>query len=140
MLTILAERPLPGQTLERLCLPLQQDQFIEFGALLGTDAPIHVDVEYAKKTSYGGTIAQGMLLAAPLETWLCELFGEVTWFRSGRMQLKLLNPAVAGERVTMTLVVANVNPDTLSMNFTLACGERLLATGSVGIGPIKQNV
>jgi 3-hydroxybutyryl-CoA dehydratase len=140
MLNLVAERPLLGQTLERLCLPLQQEQFIEFGALLGTDAPIHVDVEYAKKTSFGGTIAQGMLLTAPLETWLCELFGEASWFSSGRMQFKLLNPAVTGERVTMTLVVANVNPDTLSMNFTLTCVERLLATGTVEIGTVKQNV
>ena len=47
----------PGQRFERAGPPLTQEAFTEFGNLLCTDAPIHVDPAYARGTAFGGTIA-----------------------------------------------------------------------------------
>ena len=121
-----------GQTLRRECAVLTQEAFNEFGALLGTDAPIHVNPDYARGTPFGGTIAQGMLLLAPLESWLCELFGEAAWYGGGRIHVRLLNPAKAGERVTMVLEVTARDATRVSaLDFTLLCGDRKLAVGKV---------
>jgi acyl dehydratase len=121
-----------GHTLHREGPLLTQAAFNDFGALLGTDAPIHVDPDYARQTPFGGTIAQGMLLLAPLETWLQELFGEAAWFRSGRLHARLLNPAVVGERATMHLTVTGRGASGVTaLDFTLTCGERPLAAGKV---------
>lgn len=121
-----------GQVLEREGPVLTQEAFNEFGALLGTDAPIHVDPDYARQTPFGGTIAQGMLLLAPLETWLCELFGEAAWFGGGHLHVRLLKPAVAGERATLRLTVTEQGPTgATALDFSLHCGERALAAGTV---------
>ncbi len=123
-----------GQRLSREGPLLTQNSFNEFGTLLGTDAPIHVDPEYASKTPFGQTIAQGMLLLAPLETWLCELFGDSAWFGSGQLHVRLLNTAIAGERATMHMTVADRTPlGATTLEFTLTCGERTLAAGRASI-------
>jgi acyl dehydratase len=124
-----------GQVLLREGPVLTQASFNAFGTLLGTDAPIHIDPDYARQTPFGGTIAQGMLLLAPLEAWLCELFGEAAWFSGGRLHVRLLKPAMAGERVTMRLTVtAHDTHRATALDFTLHCGERALAAGKVTLG------
>jgi acyl dehydratase len=123
-----------GHTLSREGPLLTQEAFNDFGELLGTDAPIHVDPAYARQTPFGNTIAQGMLLLAPLESWLCELFGESAWFEGGHLHVRLLKPAVAGERVTMHLrAIEPTAANTTALAFVLRCGERELATGKVSL-------
>jgi acyl dehydratase len=123
-----------GTILTRESPVLTQESFNEFGALLGTDAPIHVDPGYARQTAFGNTIAQGMLLLAPLESWLCELWGEAAWFSRGRIHARLLNTAVAGERATMQLTVtACAGASITGLDFSLLCGERTLAAGKVSL-------
>ena len=126
--------PAIGDILTRAGPVLTQESFNEFGALLGTDAPIHVDPDYARRTAFGATIAQGMLLLAPLETWLCELVGEAAWFSRGRIHARLLNTAVAGEQASMQLTVtACAGGSIAAMDFSLLCGQRTLAAGKVSL-------
>ena len=119
----------PTQRLERAGPPLTQQAFSAFGKLLGTDAPIHDDPAYAEATPFGGTIAQGMLLAAPYEAWLCELFGEEAWARGGHIAVRLRNPARAGESVRMVMTVTESTAERCTLQIESLCGARCLLTG-----------
>jgi acyl dehydratase len=120
----------PGLVFEREGPALTQAAFSDFGRLLGTDAPIHNDPAYAKASGFGGTIAQGMLLAAPYESWLCELFGEAAWTAGGRIAVRLRSPAWAGDRVRMTLTVCGVANGVCTLAIESRCEDRCLLTGS----------
>ena len=122
-----------GQCLTRPGPPLTLQAFTDFGALLGTDAPIHNDAAYAAKTQYGTVISQGPLLLACYETWLCELFGEAAWSRSGRLAAKFLDPARIGEAVTLEMVVGETVGGRAHFELRVVCGERLLALGNAAI-------
>lgn len=131
MLTRAALRP--GLVLERAGPALTQAAFSDFGLLLGTNAPIHDDPDYARATGFGGTIAQGMLLTAPYESWLCEIFGEAAWTQGGHLDVRFRGPAWAGEAVLMRLTVTAVTDEACSLDLESRCGERTLLTGSAGL-------
>ncbi len=123
-----------GQRLTRSGPPLSLKAFSTFGKLLGTDAPIHNDPEYAAKTPFGEVIAQGPLLLAPFESWLCEMFGAERWSVSGRIQGKFVSPAKAGDTTTLELVVQSIVSGRATFDLKVTCGERLLAVGEASIG------
>ena len=122
-----------GRVLERIGPPLTQEAFSSFGRLLGTNAPIHDDPAYARATGFGGTIAQAMLLTAPYESWLCELFGEEAWSRSGRIAVRFRSPAWEGDRVVMTMTVRDDAQGRCAFELESRCGDRTLLTGSASI-------
>jgi acyl dehydratase len=122
-----------GQRLTRPGPPLTLQAFTDFGALLGTDAPVHNDAAYAANTQFGCVIAQGPLLLACYEIWLCELFGEAAWSRTGRLTAKFLDPARIGETVTLEMVMGETVKGRAHFELRVVCGERLLALGSAAI-------
>lgn len=122
-----------GQRLTRPGPPLTLHAFTDFGALLGTDAPVHNDVAYAAKTQFGCVIAQGPLLLARYETWFCELFGDEAWSRSGRLTAKFIDPARIDETVTLEMVVGETIKGRTNFELRVVCGERLLALGKAAI-------
>jgi acyl dehydratase len=122
-----------GQRLTRPGPPLTLQAFTDFGALLGTDAPVHNDPAYAANTQFGCVIAQGPLLLARFESWFCELFGEEAWSRTGRLTAKFLDPARIGETVTLEMVVGETVKGRTTFELRVVCGERLLALGSATI-------
>jgi acyl dehydratase len=122
-----------GQRLTRPGPPLTLQAFTDFGALLGTDAPVHNDAAYAARTQFGCVIAQGPLLLARYESLLCELFGEEAWSRSGRLTAKFLDPARIGETVALEMVVSETIRNRTQFELRVTCGERLLALGSAAI-------
>ena len=123
----------PGQRLTRPGPPLTLQAFTDFGALLGTDAPVHNDTAYAAKTQFGCVIAQGPLLLARYESWFCELFGEEAWSRSGRLTAKFIDPARIDETVTLEMVVGETIKGRAHFELRVVCGERLLALGTATI-------
>lgn len=122
-----------GQILTRPAPPLTQAAFSDFGALLGTDAPIHTDPAYAAATPFGGTIAQGMLLLAPFEPWLCELFGEAAWSQGGTLRARLLRPARAGNTVTLELQVTESRAGFTAFALRVICQGHDLARGEATV-------
>lgn len=122
-----------GQRLTRQGPPLTLQAFRDFGALLGTDAPVHNDPAYAAKTQFGCVIAQGPLLLACYETWFCELFGEAAWSRTGRLTAKFLDPARIDETVTLEMIAGEIAGSRATFELRVVCGERLLALGSAAI-------
>lgn len=122
-----------GLRLTRPGPPLTLQAFTDFGALLGTDAPVHNDPDYAAKTQFGGVIAQGPLLLASFETWFCELFGEDAWSRSGKLSAKFLSPARVGDRITLEMIVGETNEGRTTFELRVVHNERLLALGDAAI-------
>jgi acyl dehydratase len=122
-----------GQRLTRPGPPLTLQAFTDFGALLGTDAPVHNDPAYAAKTQFGSVIAQGPLLLAAFETWFCELFGEDAWSRTGRLTAKFLNPARIGDAVTLEIIVGEAIEGRVHFELRVIHQERLLALGTAAI-------
>jgi 3-hydroxybutyryl-CoA dehydratase len=122
-----------GQRLTRPGPPMTLQAFADFGALLGTDAPIHNDPAYAARTPFGNVISQGPLLLACYETWLCELFGEDAWSRTGRLAAKFVAPAKVGEEVTLELIAGEIVGRRATFALRVTCKDRLLAVGSAAI-------
>lgn len=127
------ERPIPGQRFARRGPPLTQQAFNDFGRLLGTDAPIHVDPDYAAKTPFKRTFAQGMLLLAPFESWLCELFGEAAWTNGGRLKAKLLQPAMVGDITGLEMQAGEIRDGHLCLELRVVCNGKLLAVGETTV-------
>jgi acyl dehydratase len=123
----------PGQRLTRSGPPLTLQAFADFGALLGTDAPVHNDPAYAAKTQFGSVIAQGPLLLASFETWFCELYGEDAWSRTGILTAKFLNPARIGDAVTLEIIVSETFEDRATFELRVVHQDRLLALGTAAI-------
>ncbi len=123
----------PGRRFERAGMALVQANFNAFGRLHGTDAPIHVDPDYAARTPFGGTIAHGMMLLAFFETWLCGLFGDAAWDRGGHFQGKLLGVVKVGDPLLYAMEVTAMDQTSASFALKLQSGERLLAVGEATI-------
>ena len=127
-----------GQRLTRPGPPLTLQAFIDFGDLLGTDAPVHNDPAYAAKTQFGSVIAQGPLLLASFETWFCELFGEDAWSQTGTLTAKFLNPARIGDAVTLEIIVGETSGDRATFELRVVHQERLLALGTAAISLVSS--
>jgi len=85
------------------------------------------------KTPFGTVISQGPLLLAFYESWLCELFGEDAWSRTGRLAAKFVSPAKLGEEVTLELIAGETTGRRATFELRVTRGDRLLAIGSAAI-------
>ncbi|MFO8100660.1 MAG: MaoC family dehydratase [Dehalococcoidia bacterium] len=63
--------------------------------------PIHIDEEFARNTSLGGTIAHGMLVLAYLSQMLTANFGK-DWISGGKLNMRFKTPARPGDTVTIS--------------------------------------
>lgn len=102
---------------ERISRTFVQADFDRFATLTGDDNPIHVDPAFSARTSFGATVAHGMLLysvvSAALGTYLPG---------PGTVQLEqelvFPSPTYAGEEVTIRLEVTEVRGESGLANLT----------------------
>ena len=73
----------------------------------GDQNPIHTDVEFAKGTMYGGTIAHGLYTLALLSEMLTEVFGN-HWINSGTVDIAFLKPVRPGDTITAVTRLADL--------------------------------
>jgi 3-hydroxybutyryl-CoA dehydratase len=82
----------------------------QFTSLSGDDNPVHLDEEYARKTRFGGRIAQGMLGAAFISAVIgSHLPGHGTIYLS--QSLRFLAPVRIGDRVITEVTVTELRPE-----------------------------
>jgi 3-hydroxybutyryl-CoA dehydratase len=62
--------------------------------------PIHIDEEFARKTTAGGTIAHGMLTLAYISQWMTDSFGR-DWLAGGKLNVRFKAPARPGDTLTI---------------------------------------
>lgn len=60
--------------------------------------PIHVDPQFAQRTPFKSTIAQGFQFLAYISEMMIRDFGE-KWVIAGVMEVRLLRPVFPGDRL-----------------------------------------
>lgn len=102
----------------------------QFTALSGDDNPVHLDEEYARKTRFGGRIAQGMLGATFISAVIgSRLPGHGTIYLS--QSLKFLAPVRIGDRVVTEATVTELRPEKSRAVLKTVCrvGDRVTIEG-----------
>jgi acyl dehydratase len=69
--------------------------------------PIHIDVDFARKTPLGGTIAHGMLILAYVSQMMTEAFG-YSWLAGGNLGVRFKSPARPGDTVNISGKISKV--------------------------------
>jgi 3-hydroxybutyryl-CoA dehydratase len=82
-------------------LELTQDDINAYANASGDFNPIHVNVDFARRTSFGGTIAHGLLLVGTLSDLLSHHLG-AAWYQSGELKIRFKGPARPGDSLTVT--------------------------------------
>jgi len=93
------ERWVVGSELPSVAKTLSQEKIDRYARASGDFNPIHVDGAFAAQTSFGGTIAHGMLLLAYLSEMLTAAFGRA-WLSGGRLKIRFKGAARPGDVVT----------------------------------------
>ena len=88
-----------GQNLPEIRKPVTQEQINRYAKASGDFNPIHLDPEFAAASSFGRTVAHGMLVLAFLSEMLTTAFGPA-WLESGRLKVRFRAPVYPGEEVT----------------------------------------
>jgi 3-hydroxybutyryl-CoA dehydratase len=86
-------------TVEPVVKHLTQESINRYADATGDYNPIHVDEAYARATSFGGTIAHGMLVLAAISEMMSRAFGQ-DWLASGRLKVRFKGAARPGDTVT----------------------------------------
>lgn len=80
-------------------LSITQEQINRYAQLSNDFNPLHVDVEFAGKSIFGGTIAHGTIPLACLLHSLAALCGE-PWLKGAHVSVKFIAPARPGNVIT----------------------------------------
>lgn len=102
----------------------------QFTALSGDDNPVHLDEAYARKTRFGGRIAQGMLGATFISAVIgSRLPGHGTIYLS--QSLKFLSPVKIGDKVVTEATITELRPEKSRAVLKTVCrvGDRVTIEG-----------
>lgn len=108
-----------------------QQDFNDFAQLSGDHNPIHVSPDFAARTSFGRTVAHGMMLFSLLRG---ELMRRLPGHRLQEQSLMFPAPAFADETLTLELTPSPEDPLRFSAAMTRADGECVL-TGECVLRP-----
>jgi 3-hydroxybutyryl-CoA dehydratase len=78
---------------------LSQEQVRRYADATGDHNPIHIDEAFARSTSFGGTIAHGMLVLASISEMMGAALGEA-WLTRGRLRVRFRSPARPTDTIT----------------------------------------
>lgn len=87
-----------GEELPPLIKKMTQEKINTYVSAAEDYNPIHVDVEFAKRTPFGGTIAPGYQYMAYISELMVREFGE-GWFFGGTLDLRLNRVVRPGDRL-----------------------------------------
>ena len=63
--------------------------------------PVHINEEFARKTSLGGTVAHGMLILAYVSEMMTTAFGE-RWLAGGKLDVRFKAAARPGDTIRVS--------------------------------------
>ena len=69
--------------------------------------PIHINEDFAKKTTLGGTIAHGMLILAYVSQMMTVAFGQ-SWLAGGNINIRFKTPARPGDTISVGGRIAGI--------------------------------
>ena len=111
-----------GTGLPELKRRVTQERINMYASASGDFNPIHIDPEFAKKTSLGGTVAHGMLVLAYLSEFMVESFGK-EWLNSGKLSARFKGAAYPEDMIMVSGKVAGVKRenDTILIDCDVLC-------------------
>ena len=99
-----------GDSLPQVYRVVDQARIEDYAHASGDFNPIHIDLEFASQSQFGGTIAHGMMVAATISEIMTGAFGS-NWAKTGKMKIRFRSPVKPGQTVTATGSVQRVTPD-----------------------------
>ena len=112
------ETPPPG--LAPVVHTVSQDQLVSYAHASGDYNPLHLDPDFAARTSYGRPIAHGMLVLAFLSEMLTREFG-LDWLAGGRLQVRFRAPAYPGDTISADGLLRGASSDGRKAVYQVAC-------------------
>jgi 3-hydroxybutyryl-CoA dehydratase len=99
--------------------------------------PIHIDAEFAKKTSSGGTIAHGMLILAYVSQMMTDSFG-INWLTKGKLNVRFKTPARPGDTIKVEGKISKlqIETDQNSITCEFRCSNQkgeIIITGDASV-------
>ena len=76
-----------------------QEQVARYAEASGDHNPIHLDPDFAAKTTFGRPIAHGMLVLAFISEMLTHAYGRA-WLEGGSLKIRFKSPVYIGQTVT----------------------------------------
>lgn len=107
----------PGTLFHRKRI-LNQEDFNNFARLSGDDNPIHVDLEFSKKSKFGATVAHGMLLYSLISGTISRYFPGM---KQRYQSFIFPTPTYAGEEIQIQLEVLHTIDDGRGYELQTSC-------------------
>jgi acyl dehydratase len=89
-------------------ITVTRDMVQKFAEVTGDFNPIHVDEEFAKKTTFGRCIAHGILIAGFFSRYLVETWGAGIYLGQ---DLKFVSPVFVGDTILVQLTLTNIRSE-----------------------------
>lgn len=78
---------------------ITQERIQDYASASGDRNPIHIDQSFAATTTYGKTIAHGMLVLSMISEMMAEHFG-LNWAQGGTLKVRFRAPAYPEDHIT----------------------------------------
>ncbi|MDB5575539.1 MAG: Monoamine oxidase regulatory protein [Bradyrhizobium sp.] len=111
---------------------IDQAVITRYAHVSGDMNPLHLDLEFAKTTKFGRTIAHGMMTLAFVSEAMREWAGDA-WESNGHLRVTFVAPVFAGDQVTVRAEVHAVSAEAALCKVECWVGDRLTLTGEAGI-------
>jgi 3-hydroxybutyryl-CoA dehydratase len=115
---------------------LDQAMIDRYADASGDHNPIHVDLEFARSTPMGGTIAHGMLVLAFMSEMMTACFGPA-WLSTGTLDVRFRAPARPGDTVTARARAAESKEEG-RLRYAVECvnqSDEVLISGTAEVSP-----
>jgi acyl dehydratase len=111
-----------GLSLKELKRSITQENINLYAAASGDFNPIHTDLEFARRTPLGGTIAHGMLLLAYVSEFMTSNIGQ-DWLNRGSLSARFKSPVRPGDTITISGRITEVKKEDgfLSISCDVLC-------------------
>lgn len=99
-----------GMSLPELKKLITQQQINLYAEFSGDFNPIHTDMEFARQSHLGGTVAHGMLILSYISELMTYTFGK-SWLTSGKLSARFKAPARPGDILTVSGNITKVQKE-----------------------------
>jgi 3-hydroxybutyryl-CoA dehydratase len=124
-----------GQILTMPGRVVSQAHINHYAKASGDMNPLHIDVEFARQTRFGGTIAHGLMSLAFVSDLMTRCFG-CAWSSSGEMEISFIGPVRPGDTITTEAVLVAVDETSGRLELKVQCKNQediSVITGSASV-------
>ena len=109
---------------------VSNEDILAFAEATGDRNPVHLDDDYASRTSFGQRISHGLLTAGLISAVFGTVFPGPGWIYVSQ-SLRFRAPVYIGAEVTATVEVVKVMPEKNFVEFETACivGDKVVLDG-----------